>query len=38
MSPTLKSERSGAERNPQKTEVIYFVNDLDAAPPRVENW
>ena len=33
MSPTLKSERSGAERNPQKTEVIYFVNDLDAAPP-----
>ena len=23
----------GAERNPQKMEVIYHVNDLDAAPP-----
>ena len=23
----------GAERNPLKTEVIYIVNDLDAAPP-----
>ena len=23
----------GAERNPLKTEVIYYVNDLDAAPP-----
>ena len=25
--------RVGAERNPMKTEVIYYVNDLDAAPP-----
>ena len=24
----------GAEPNPQKTEVIYHVNDLDAAPPQ----
>ena len=22
----------GAERNPQKTEVVFYVNDLDAAP------
>ena len=26
-----------AKRNPQRTEVIYFVDDLDAAP-RVETW
>ena len=26
--------QSGAKRNPQKTEVIYHVADLDAAPPR----
>ena len=24
---------SGAERNPLKTEVIWYVNDLDAVPP-----
>ena len=29
----VANSKVGAERNPQKTEVIYFVNDLDAAPP-----
>ena len=29
--------RVGAERNPLKTEVIYYVNDLDAAPPEWRN-
>ena len=29
----VANARVGAERNPLKTEVIYFVNDLDAAPP-----
>ena len=26
--------RVGAERNPLKTEVIHYLNDLDAAPPK----
>ena len=29
----VANARVGAERNPPKTEVIYCVNDLDAAPP-----
>ena len=29
----VASVRVGAERNPQKTDVICCVNDLDAAPP-----
>ena len=29
----VANARVGAERNPLKTEVIYYVNDLDAAPP-----
>ena len=29
----VANARVGAEPNPLKTEVIYFVNDLDAAPP-----
>ena len=29
----VANARVGAERNPLKTEVIYHVNDLDAAPP-----
>ena len=29
--------RVGAERNPVKTEVIYYGNDLDAAPPSGES-
>ena len=29
----VANARVGAERNPLKTEVIYNVNDLDAAPP-----
>ena len=28
----VANARVGAERNPLKTEVIFFVNDLDAAP------
>ena len=28
----VANAKVGAERNPQKTEVIYYVNDLDAAP------
>ena len=28
----VANARVGAERNPLKTEVIYYVNDLDAAP------
>ena len=29
----VANARVGAERNPLKTEVIFYVNDLDAAPP-----
>ena len=29
----VANAKVGAERNPQKTEVIYCVNDLGAAPP-----
>ena len=29
----IANAKVGAERNPQKTEVICYVNDLDAAPP-----
>ena len=29
----VANARVGAERNPLKKEVIFFVNDLDAAPP-----
>ena len=29
----VANAKVGAERNPQKTEVIHYVNDLDAAPP-----
>ena len=29
----VASASVGAERNPLNTEVIYFVNDLDEAPP-----
>ena len=29
----VANARVGADRNPLKTEVIYYVNDLDAAPP-----
>ena len=29
----VANARVGAERNPLKTEVINYVNDLDAAPP-----
>ena len=29
----VANARVGVERNPLKTEVLYFVNDLDAAPP-----
>ena len=29
--------RDGPERNPLKTEVIHYVNDLDAAPPEWKN-
>ena len=29
----VANARVGAERNPLKTEVIYNVDDLDAAPP-----
>ena len=29
----VANTRLGAERNPLKTEVIYYVKDLDAAPP-----
>ena len=29
----VANARVGVERNPLKTEVIYYVNDLDAAPP-----
>ena len=29
----VANAKVGAERNLQKTEVIYFMNDLDAAPP-----
>ena len=28
----VANAKFGVERNPQKTEVIFFVNDLDAAP------
>ena len=28
----VANAKVGAERNPQKTEVIYHVNDLGAAP------
>ena len=28
----VSNAKVGAERNPLKTEVIYYVNDLDAAP------
>ena len=27
------NKKVGAEQNPQKTEVICFIEDLDAAPP-----
>ena len=30
---TSPNVRVGVERNSQKTEVIYHVNDLDSAPP-----
>ena len=29
----VANARVGAERNPKNTEVICYVNDLDAAPP-----
>ena len=29
----VANARVGTERNPQKTEVTYYVNDLEAAPP-----
>ena len=29
----VANARAGAERSPMKTEVTYYVNDLDAAPP-----
>ena len=29
----VANARVGAARKPQKTEVVYYVNDLDAAPP-----
>ena len=29
----LANAKVGAERNPQKTEVVHNVNDLDGAPP-----
>ena len=29
----LANAKVGAQRNPQKTEVIYYCKDLDAAPP-----
>ena len=29
----VANARVGAERNPLKTEVTHYVNDLDAAPP-----
>ena len=29
----LANAKVGAERNPQKTEVVHYVNDLDGAPP-----
>ena len=32
-SVTSPNVRVGVERNSQKTEVIYYVNDLDSAPP-----
>ena len=30
----VANARVGAERNPLKTEVTYYVDDLDAAPPK----
>ena len=33
----VANAKVGAERKPQKTEVIHHVNDLDAAPPEWRN-
>ena len=33
----VENGRVGAERNPLNTEVIYYVNDLDEAPPQWNN-
>ena len=33
----VANARAGAERNPLKTDVIYYVNDLDAAPKEWRN-